>query len=365
MRYYRRRFSLILSIIAGLLLGHPAKAEPKFSRQIDSGRKLIRNLMKRQKIPGLAIAVWSKGRIVWSEGFGFADLEGRVAVTAETRFRIGSISKSLTAAAVGQLVEAKKLDLDAPVQKYVPAFPKKRFKITTRQLCGHLAGIRHYRGTEFLNRKNYLAVSDGLKIFSNDRLLHRPGTKYSYSSYGFNLVSAVVESASGQPFLLYMRKQVFDRLKMKNTVADRPSAIIPNRTRFYARSLLGQLVNAPSVNNSYKWAGGGFLSTPEDLCKFASAHLGNGFLRPATIKLLWTAQKTFDGKRTRYGIGWSVGKEKNGQLRVGHGGGSVGGSSQLVVFPKQRVILVITANMTRVGYGQVHSKIARSFLSAP
>ena len=285
-----------------------------------------------------------------------ADLENRVAVTPNSRFRIGSISKSLTAAALGRLVEQGKLDLDAPVQKYVPEFPKKKFPITTRQLAGHIAGIRHYRGLEFRLAKRNSSVTEGLQIFKDDALLFEPGTKYRYSSYGFNLVSAVVESVAKEPFLVHMRKRVFQPLGMKDTCADFTDRIIPNRVRFYSKSILRRTQNAPYVDNSYKWAGGGFLSTPSDLCRFASAHLGTKFLKSKTIKMLWTSQKTNDGKRTGYGIGWSVSRS-----RVGHGGGSVGGRSQLVVYPKQRVILAITANVTRLNYRNIHTSIAQSF----
>src|SRR6267378_3950851 len=135
---------------------------------------------------------------MYSEGFGYADLEERVPVWPTTKFRIGSISKPLTATALVQLVEAGKLDLDAPVQKYVPSFPEKGAVITTRMLAGHLAGIRHYQGDEFNIQKHYANVLDGVKIFENDPLVSPPGTKFNYSSYGYNLLSAVVESAASE-----------------------------------------------------------------------------------------------------------------------------------------------------------------------
>src|SRR5579883_1591101 len=117
-------------------------------------------------MPGLAIAVAIDGRIVYEEGFGFADLEQRVPVWPSTKFRIGSVSKPLTAVGLMRLVEAGKLDLDAPVQKYVPQFPDKGSPITARMLAGHLAGIRHYRGDEMKIRDHYMSVVDGLKVFS-------------------------------------------------------------------------------------------------------------------------------------------------------------------------------------------------------
>src|SRR3954468_15782264 len=212
-------------------------------------------------IPGFALAVAVDGKIVWSEAFGYADVEAQRRATPETQFRIGSVSKSLTADAVAQLYEAGKLDLDAPVQRYVPTFPDKGAPITTRLLGGHLAGIRHHKGDEFTANKAFPNVTAGLSIFQNDSLVAPPGTRFSYSTYGFNLVSAVVEGASGESFLTYMSRHVFKPLGMKHTAPDKNDSAIVNRTRFYERTDSGQFVRAPTVDNSYKWAGGGFIST--------------------------------------------------------------------------------------------------------
>ena len=166
------------------------------------------------EIPGFAIAVAVNGRIVWSEAFGYADLDAKRPATAATQFRIGSVSKPLTAAAIAQLFETGKLDIDAPVQRYVPSFPDKAAPITTRLVGGHLAGIRHYQGAEFTLNRRFATVAEGLSVFANDSLLFPPGTRFSYSSYGFNLLSAVVEGASHEEFLAYMSRHVFGPLHM-------------------------------------------------------------------------------------------------------------------------------------------------------
>src|SRR6266704_1220712 len=172
------------------------------------------------RIPGVQVAVAVNGKLVWSEGFGYADAARRRPVTRETQFRIGSVSKPLTATAVALLYEQRKLDLDAPVQRYVPTFPEKGYPISTRQLTGHLAGIRHYRDREFFSNRHYATVLDGLKIFQDDSLLFPPGTRFSYSSYAWNLVSAVVEGASGEDFLRYMAVHVFRPLGLTRTTPD-------------------------------------------------------------------------------------------------------------------------------------------------
>ncbi len=309
-----------------------------------------RDLVKSQlapKVPGLAVAVAADGKIIWSEGFGFADLEKQMRVTATTRFRIGSVSKSLTAAGLALLVERGKLDLDAPVQKYVPAFPDKGAIITTRLLAGHLAGIRHYKGEEFLLNKPFKNVREGLTIFENDPLVAPPGTKYSYSTYGFNLISAVMEVAAKQEFLSYMEQNVFRPLGMKDTRPDRAGANDPQRTQFYESDAQGRFVVSPTVDSSYKWAGGGFLSTPEDLVRFGSAHLQPGFLKKETLNQLFTSQRTSDGKETGYGMGWSILKDAQGHRILMHTGSSIGGTSVLLIHPDSKIVVAMICNHSR------------------
>jgi serine beta-lactamase-like protein LACTB, mitochondrial len=297
-------------------------------------------------VPGLSVAVAEDGKLIWSEGFGFADLEAKKPVTPKTLFRIGSISKPITSAGLMLLVEKGKLDLDADIHRYVPDFPDKGHPITTRQLAGHLAGIRHYNGNEFYLNHHYASVHEGLSIFENAPLLSVPGEKYAYSSYGFNLISAVMEGASGQQFLPYMSATVFTPLGLTNTIPDDVTRAIPERTRYYKTNGAGGFELEPDVDNSYKWASGGFLSTPEDLVRFGSAHLHAGFLTQASLDALFTSQKTPDGKETGYGIGWSVTKDKNGHLIWSHTGGAVGGTSILAIEPDSRVVIAMIVNLT-------------------
>jgi CubicO group peptidase (beta-lactamase class C family) len=305
-------------------------------------------------VPGLALAVAVDGKIVWSDGFGYADLEERVPARATTKFRIGSVSKPLTAAALMRLVEVGKLDLDAPVQKYVPSFPDKGAKITARMLAGHLAGIRHYnQADESRPERHYDTVLDGLKIFQDDPLVVPPGTKFSYSSYGYNLLSAVIEGAAGESFLGYMQRVVFDPLGLRATIADEPSQIIDQRSRFYHVATGKPLQNAPFVDNSYKWAGGGFLSTAQDLVRFGSSLLQPGFLKAESLALLFTPQKTSSGQETTYGIGWDISRSKSGKRIYAHSGGSVGGTTWLIVYPDKRVVVAFVCNFDREGGGFV------------
>jgi len=337
-----RLIHLALLILA-FVCSSPAPAK-SLQEALDAVRdRALTNLSLQ--VPGLSAAAGRDGKIVWSAGFGFADLEAKKPVTSNTLFRIGSVSKPLTAAGLMLLVEQSSLDLDADIHKYLPGFPEKGHVITARQLAGHLAGIRHYRGAEFLLNKPFSSVRESLKIFENDPLLFEPGEKYSYSSYGYNLLSAVMESAAKEEFLPYMEKAVFRPLKMAATLPDHARSELPERTKFYATKPGGGFEIAPAVDNSYKWAGGGFLSTPEDLVRFGLALMKPGFLKRESLATLFKSQSTSDGKPIGYGIGWNV-RVDHGHRIMMHTGGSIGGTSVLMLFPDSGTVLAMTANCT-------------------
>ncbi|MCB1124073.1 MAG: beta-lactamase family protein [Verrucomicrobiae bacterium] len=187
------QLSLRLLLVFILLAGFSCAPKPG---PAEKASELVQAWMEETHAVGVTVSVGRDGEIIWSQGFGYADLEQDVPVDpGKTLFRVGSVAKSMTATAVGILYEAGKLDLDAPVQTYVPGFPQKQGVITPRLLGGHIAGIRHYQGDENLSNVPYDSVTASLAIFKDDPLLHAPGSKYHYSSYGFNLLSAVVEGA--------------------------------------------------------------------------------------------------------------------------------------------------------------------------
>ena len=345
---------------AGML---SAQAAPgSYQDVIRESRLLILDTMTALRVPGAQIAVVRDGVLLWSEGFGLADIEQQVPVTPLTRFRIASISKPVTSTALGLLVQEGKVDLDAPVQRYVPSFPEKRWPITVRQVAGHLAGIRHYNDGEFENMRHYASVREGLTIFENDSLLFEPGTRFSYSSYGWNLVSAVVEGASGVPFLEFMSTRVFGPMGMTRTLPEFADSVIPWRAHAYVHPDSGGAAeNAPYVDNSYKWAGGGFLSTAEDLARLGRNLLAGRVLSRNTVDLLWTSQTTRDGKLSEYGIGWSVRRDSAGRLVIGHTGGAMGGTGNFIIYPEQHLVLALLINSDVTFLGLL-PKIGERFL---
>ncbi|MDX1394982.1 MAG: serine hydrolase domain-containing protein [Gemmatimonadota bacterium] len=339
----------------------PAPRSPAQTEAVEQASEGIRTWLAENDIPGVTVAVGLDDYVVWAEGFGWADLEQQVPVTALTRFRTGSVGKALTAAAVGLLVERGRLDLDAPVQRYVSGFPEKRWPVSTRQLMAHTAGVRHYRGDdEPLSAVHYDDVLASLDIFAGDSLLFRPGTAYGYSTYGWNLVGAVVQEASGRPFLEFMRLEVFSPARMTSTVPDDVFGIVPHRARFYDRDPEGHLRNADFVDQSNKWPGGGYLSTPSDLVRFGFAMLDRELLEPETVELLWTPVTVESGEPTPGGLGWALANVQ-GRAMVGHGGRSVGGTAALMIFPEERMIVSVMTNVTAAAPAPIALLLARLF----
>jgi serine beta-lactamase-like protein LACTB len=254
------------------------------------------------------------------------------------------------------------VDLNARIQEYVSDFPEKRYPLTLRQVAQHVGGIRHYRGMEYMSNLHFTTIRDGLEIFMHDTLLFEPGSQYAYSSYGWNLVSAAMETAADQEFLSYMEEQVFKPLKMKHTYADDNTVLLENRVTFYMQRDSQNIV-APMVDNSYKWAGGGFLSTAEDLIRFGQAILDRGFLSEESLDISWTGYELTDGTETKYGIGWYWDEDAQGRRWIGHGGGSVGGSSMFLTYPEEELIVVMLVNLSRAKSEGLPFRIAEAFLA--
>lgn len=334
----------------------------KESYNLTEANKLVHEIQKNSNTPGIAITVSINNNIVWSKGYGLANIEQETRVDpSKTKFRIGSISKSLTSAALGVLISEEKINVDLPVQIYVPYFPQKKWPITTRLVAGHLAGIRHYSGNEFMSKEPFHTIRAGVEIFSNDPLLHQPNTKYKYSSYGFNLLSAIIEGASGTDFLDYMDEMVFDPLQMNNTLADLKDSLIQFRSGFYEFDS-ERLINAPYVDNSYKWAGGGFLSTSEDIVSFGNALLNNNLFPKAILDTLIKSQVTVLGDTTAYGMGFKSGVTKSGKHYFGHTGGSVGGSCNLMIFPSEKLVIAVLTNTGSSPMGKKLDEVAELFM---
>jgi CubicO group peptidase (beta-lactamase class C family) len=306
------------------------------------GRQLAAERDRRQ-IPALSVAVVHReGR--WVEAFGTADLENGVAATPASIFRLASISNPITATAALRLQEQGKLDLDADIRKYVPSFHIKPWPITPRRLLGHLGGIRGYRPGEVASTRHYVDVVTPLAIFAEDPLAHEPGTKYLYSTYGYNLLAAAVESASGRPFVETLREFVFEPAGMTATGPDDARALISNRVRGYRPGPDGKPVNCILADTSNKIPGGGLCATAADVAAFGKAFLDGKLVQDATRDSMSTPQRLNSGEKTNYGLGWNVGSHQ-GRREILHTGGQPGTSTILYLRPDEGIVVAILTNL--------------------
>jgi CubicO group peptidase (beta-lactamase class C family) len=329
----------------------------------------ISRFMAASSTPGVSVAVVENGAETWAAGFGTADLEELVPATSHTLYRLASISKPLTATAAMLLWQQGKLDLDAPVQKYCPAFPEKDTPITTRELLGHLGGIRHYKdGPDDLeggNTRHFLnPIQGGIDFFKNDPLVAKPGAEFHYSTQGFTLVGCAIEGASGQSYVDYVRQNVLMPAGMKHTVVDDRFAIIPFRTRFYSKDASGAIANADFLDSSYKIPGGGWLSSADDMAEFEAALLNDQLLARPTRDLMWTPQKPADGKENLYALGWGTGTAL-GVFDVEHAGGQQGTSTFCMIIPERRAGVVVLVNLEGADAGRLATELVRILLNLP
>ena len=363
---------------------HPSPS-PNWADAVEQGRQIVRAGLSEQNLPGISVAVGVGGEIVWAEGLGWADLENRVPVAPETRFRIGTASTVLTSAAVGLLLEKGRLKLDEGIQTYVPEFiqtygpesPEKPSPVALRHLMAHLAGVPNDGGDEGpLFSKRCERPVDALQYFSGyeRQLRFEPGTEYRYSSYGWIVVSAAVEAAADEPFFTFMRTQIFEPLGMKSTWEDDATANslterIPDRATFYfprfaAEPRYGLHLMRPLDYSCYAGSSA-FLSTPSDLVRFGMAINGGTLLQPATVQLLQTSQRLNSGEETGYGLGWDLETVvlSNEQVRsVGHDGTSLGGTvSTLMTFPEHGIVVSVISNISYADTPAIALQIAQAF----
>ncbi|WP_340200191.1 serine hydrolase domain-containing protein [Ascidiimonas sp. W6] len=325
--------------------------------------RVVKRIIRKKKTPGLAITVSKNGNTIFQKGYGYANIEKKIPVNAKTSvFRVASVSKPLAATVLAKMVEQEKIDLDTSLYTYLPEFPKKKYDFTIRQLGGHLAGIRTYKDNEFLNN-NPLSISEGVALFANDKLLFEPGTKYFYNSYDWVLISAAVQNITKTPFEKYTKENVLVPLQMNHTYPDSTSINIPELVSFYSRARGKKFRKAKTVNNFFKLAGGGFLSTSEDISKLGNAYLVTNFLKPEVISEFLTSQKIGD-KLTYYGIGWEVSYDHKKRPYMGHTGNGVGGYAFFRIYPAQQMVFTILTNMTNPAIEKEFRIIVDEIMSA-
>jgi serine beta-lactamase-like protein LACTB len=348
----------------------PAVSAPSLSpNRIAAVDAAVHAEMDKEKAVGVAIGIIEDGKIVYLKGYGWADREAQLPVTEQTLFRWASISKSLTAVAAVQLVQQGKLDLDADVRKYVPEFPDKGTVITSRQVLGHQGGIVHYTNGKVIKTQAtyttahpFTDVVTALDTFKESPLLSPPGEKYSYSTYGFMLMSAVVQRAGSERFADQVQKRIADPLGMTTLKPDYQWEALPGRAVGY-RTVGDKVVRSSDTDVSWKLGGGGYISTVGDLARFAEGLLNHRLVNRESERLMWQAQNTKDGKPTTYGLGFAV-EIQNGTPKISHNGSQEKSRTRMVLYPYQRRAVVVMSNSEYADPGKFSTAIFAALNSA-
>lgn len=315
----------------------------------------VETAMTSDRLPSLSFAVALNGELVHRRAFGFADLENAVPATERSVYPLGSLSKPVTALVALRLAAGGKLDLDAPVREYCPAYPQKDHPVTTRQLLGHLGGVRHYDyrrfDEDFLNRRPFASTEEALTKFSDDPLVSAPGTTYLYSSWGYVLAGCALEGASGEDYGRLVADWVFEPARMETATLFHAQELIPHRVRGYYHNDAGEWHPDGGFDVSDRYASGGLGGTPTDLVRLALALLAadapDGLLSARDRDALWTSQRDATGEGTGYGLGWNVGRTEDGVVEVFHGGSTLGSTAYLYLRPDEGTVVAFVTNLSR------------------
>jgi serine beta-lactamase-like protein LACTB, mitochondrial len=331
-------------LLPSLILPLSGQDLAALSRYLDSERGKL-------KIPGYVAGIYYKGDVIWTRATGVADLAGNRLVRRDTPFRIASISKSLTAVGMLSMAEMRMLNLTDDVRKYCPAFPAKQHPVNLQQLLWNLGGVRSYRTedpTDANNTIHYTSVTQAIQKFAADPLVHVPGTKFLYTTYGYNLLGCAIEGAAGMPYEKWMLDKVFATVGMCNTVPDNGKGLSARRAKGYRKTAMGEIEDCAASDNTAKIPGGGWVSTVDDLLKFAEGIFREQLLRSESIDLMWTSAKLKSGAITGYGMGWSLAKAPEGDREIYHTGGQQGASTILYMRPEHDFAFVWLTNLEGV-----------------
>ena len=330
----------------------PVQVSDKYAQKLQAFEEFVRQWIQKNNVPGLTLG-FIKDDYVWVKAFGYADLENKIPAKAVSAYRFASIQKSMTAVAILQLVEQGKIDLDAEIQTYVPYFPRKKYPITVRQLLGHLGGIPHYVNRDIEQHfKEHKTTREAIAVFENFDLVAEPGTKYSYSSYGYVLLGAAIEGASKQSYKDYMREHIWQPLAMNDTRMDDPLDLIPHRVRGY-QLVNGELKNSEFIDVSSRFGAGGTRGTVVDLLKFLKGLNDGKLLSKQSLNLMYTPMATRNGETIGYAMGWQIPPFDNRRSIVTNDGGQQETRTFILNFPEKNFAIAFAMNLEADIYGPI------------
>lgn len=357
--------------------------DPGYYQQINKAQNYLKNVSRRLDVPSLSVSVGHKGKLIWSAAEGYQDMEKQIPATPKTQYRIGSSSKAVTATGIAKAVHNHRIDLDAVIGDSIINWERKQWGFTMRQLLSHTAGIGNYGDFKVSSWKytlcncyEFKSVTEGLKVFNSTPLLYEPGTDFAYSTFDVNLASAVLEQAVQESFPDYMDNAIFKPLEMRNTYADHTRSKSEHFATFYETEdgyyrEFRSFEQLYDINLSYKWAGGGFISTPTDLVKLGNAWLTDTtFIDQKTKRQFWTPVKLKNGKvnEQQYAVGWRsylsfkdqrLGGGKTSYWIVHHGGVSKGSQNLLILFPNYDLVIDASINANIESFSKLFDEVLR------
>ena len=316
-----------------------------YKQAIIDSRKDLGNYMLTSFTPGTSVSVSVDGETVYSEGFGLASKELETPVQRHTKFRIGSSSQLFTIYLILKMQEQGLLDIDKSFYEYIPNFPKKQAEFTLRQLALQAAGFPLAKNEDFQNDKELRTLKDFVKKFENDSLVYEPDTYFMKSDYSIAMLGILAEHVSKENYSKLIREMVLDTLHLDNTLPDNPYLIVPGRSDFYHRDYIARLINAPEVNLLPVLPALGFLSTADDLNAAAQLILKPGFFGQKDLDLMMQAHTLKTGQELNRSFGWIVSADRDGRKFVAQIGNTIGGSSAIIAYPEQKLVVSICANL--------------------
>ena len=331
----------LLLTAAGLAIG---MNKPAHADGVDN---YLKAQMAAKHIPGLSVAVVQDGKVVKTAAYGLSDVETKTPATLDTLYGLGSCTKPFTAVAVLQLKEAGKVDLDAPISRYLDGLPAAWSAITVRQLLTHTSGLPNYRpllNLAKLSDPKYAEPNAVVSLLAKKPLDFPPGTRYEYSNTNYHLLGKLIEKVSGQSYGAYLATYQFQAAGMTMTRLGTPPALLPAQAVGYDWDGKKRLPNAVFLPANLDVGDSGLLSTAGDLAKWTTALASGQLVGEATLKQMITPGALTDGTPISYGLGLVVSPYKD-QTLVGHSGATPGYSSSIFYFTGSKLAVVLLCNL--------------------
>ncbi|BAO76718.1 serine hydrolase domain-containing protein [Winogradskyella sp. PG-2] len=318
--------------------------------KIETSNALLETLVSDGFAVGASGSYSINGKVIWEATAGYANRDKNQDFTLDTEVRTASIAKSMTAIAVMQLVEKDFINIDLPIDKYIPEFVQKHeTKITTKHLLSHTSGISAYKnGKEADNKINYSSLLDAYEVFKDRKLSFEPGTEFYYTTYGYVVLGILIEKVSNMSYEDYMQKHIWDKIEMTNTGIEKSDVKREKATTLYHRDRKGKIKRAKEINLSNRTPSGGLYSTANDLIKFENALMINTLVSKETYELM-VQQHSLEKINNGYGFGFYLygGEEKEDGI-IGHNGAQRGTSTQLFVIPSIKTVVIVVANTSGI-----------------